>query len=80
MMVLYNDVRKNTYYDSVTLMLFSGNLTAVAGVKDASVMMGTEHNKSIMIKAGILSEAAAADASPNDLIILRKTRSLFRKR
>ncbi|MEG1491404.1 MAG: acyl-CoA synthetase FdrA [Oscillospiraceae bacterium] len=69
MMVLYNDVRKNTYYDSVTLMLFSGNLTAVAGVKDASVMMGTEHNKSIMIKAGILSEAAAADASPNDLII-----------
>ncbi len=68
-MVLYNDVKKNTYYDSVTLMLFSGNITSAKGVKDASVMMGTDHNKSLMIKAGILSEDAAAKASPNDLII-----------
>ena len=68
-MVLYNDVRKNTYYDSVTLMLFSGNLTSTKGVKDASVMMGTDHNKSIMLKAGILSQEAAEKASPNDLVI-----------
>jgi len=67
--VLYNDIKKNTYYDSVTLMLFSGNLSAAPGVKDASVMMGTDHNKSIMAKAGILSEEAAAKAGPNDLIV-----------
>ena len=68
-MVLYNDIKKNTYYDSVTLMLFSGNLSAAPGVKDASVMMGTDHNKSIMAKAGILSEEVAAKAGPNDLIV-----------
>lgn len=68
-MVLYNDIKKNAYYDSVTLMLFSGNLTAAKGVADASVMMGTEHNKSLMLHAGILSEESAAAAGPNDLII-----------
>lgn len=69
LMVLYNDIKKNTYYDSVTLMLVSGNLSSAAGVKDASVMMGTDHNKSIMAKAGILSPEAAEQAGPNDLII-----------
>ncbi len=68
-MVLYNDVRKNTYYDSITLMLFSGNLGACDGVVNASVMMGTEHNKSIMINAGILSAETAKNAGPNDMII-----------
>lgn len=68
-MVLYNDVKKNTYYDSVTLMLFSGNLTSAKGVKDASVMMGTDHNKAIMQKAGILSKEAAETATPNDLVV-----------
>lgn len=68
-MVLFNDIRKNTYYDSITLMLFSGELSACEGVKNASVMMGTEHNKSIMIKAGLLSDEAAAAAGANDMLI-----------
>lgn len=68
-MVLYNDVKKNTYYDSITLMLFSGELSAAEGVESASVMMGTEHNKSIMTRGGILSPEAAAQAGPNDMIV-----------
>lgn len=68
-MVLYNDIRKNTYYDSITLMLFSGELSACEGVKNASVMMGTEHNKSIMTKAGLLSGEAVAAAGANDMLI-----------
>ena len=68
-MVLYNDVRKNCYYDSITLMLFSGELSAAEGVKNASVMMGTEHNRSLMMKAGILSPEAAAAASANDMVV-----------
>lgn len=68
-LVLFNDVKKNTYYDSITLMLFSGELSAVKGVISASIMMGTEHNKSIMLKSGLLSEEAASSAGANDMLI-----------
>lgn len=68
-MVLFNDIRKNTYYDSITLMLFSGELSVCEGVKNASVMMGTEHNKSIMIKAGLLSDEVVAAAGANDMLV-----------
>jgi len=68
-LILYNDVRKNTYYDSITLMLFSGELSAAEGVESASVMMGTEHNKSIMMRGGILSPETAAQAGPNDMVV-----------
>lgn len=62
-----SEVRKNTYYDSVTLMLISGKLEQVQGVKEAAAMMGTEHNKQLMIRVGILDEQSACGA--NDLII-----------
>ncbi len=68
-MSLYNDVKKNAYYDSVTLMLFSSKITSVKGVKNASVMMGTEHNKELMIKSKILTEQTALNAGANDLVI-----------
>lgn len=68
-LVLFHEVRKDTYYDSITLMLFSGALSAAEGVKNASVMMGTAHNKALMQKAGILSAEGAAQAGPNDMII-----------
>lgn len=68
-MVLYNDTKKNTYYDSITLMLFSGELSAAKGVESASVMMGTEHNKTIMMRGGLLTPDAAAQAGPNDIIV-----------
>lgn len=68
-MVSYNEVRPNAYYDSVTLMLFSSNLSNMDGVKEAAVMMGTEHNKSLMINSGVLSPEDAARVSANDLVI-----------
>ena len=68
-MVSYNEVRPNAYYDSVTLMLFSSNLSNMDGVKEAAVMMGTEHNKSLMINSGVLSPEDAAKVSANDLVI-----------
>lgn len=74
-MVLYNDIKKNTYYDSITLMLFSGELSAAEGVESASVMMGTEHNKSIMMRGGILSPEAAAEAGPNDMVVGIRTQT-----
>ena len=68
-MVAFTDVKPNTYFDSVTLMLLSSKLSAIDGVLEAGVMMGTNHNKALMIASGILSEEKAASVSPNDLII-----------
>lgn len=68
-MVSYNTVKQNTYYDSVTLMLFSSKLTGAKGVREAAVMMGTDHNKSLMLGSGILTEELAAAITPNDMAI-----------
>lgn len=68
-MVMYNTYKQNAYYDSVTLMLFSSKLASVEGIKDAAVMMGTDHNKSLMMKSGILTEELARSITPNDLVI-----------
>ena len=68
-MVTYNEVKENCYFDSVTLMLFSSRLLEISGVKQAAVMMATEHNKALMLNAGVLEEETKNKANPNDLII-----------
>lgn len=68
-MVTYHEIKQNSYYDSVTLMLFSSKLQEVPGVKEAAVMMATDHNKALMRRAGILSPEQAKKATPNDLVV-----------
>ena len=68
-MVAYNTVKPNAYYDSVMLMLFSSKLGEVEGVKEAAVMMGTDHNKALMQDSGLLTAEAAAKITANDLVI-----------
>lgn len=41
------EIRKNTYYDSVTLMLISKDISKIEGVNDAIVGMGTDLNKEL---------------------------------
>ena len=53
-MVVYNSIKKNEYYDSVTLMVLSKKITAISGVEEAAVMMGTDHNKELMFNSEIL--------------------------
>lgn len=67
--MLHNVIKKNSYFDSVTLMLFSSKLNDVEGVKQAAVMMGTDHNKSLMVSSGVLDEAKLKDITANDLVI-----------
>jgi succinyl-CoA synthetase alpha subunit len=61
-------VQKDSYYDSVFLMLMSREVKATPGVQDATVAMGTEMNldllRSLDFEAGAL-----AGVTPNDLII-----------
>lgn len=63
------EVRKNTYFDSVTLMLISSHIGAVDGVEEAAVMMGTDHNKELMIHAGLITPEQAGEFTANDMVI-----------
>lgn len=61
-------IRKNAYYDSVTLMRITAKIVEVEGVKEASVCMGTELNKELLRDSGLACPDTEA-ATPNDLII-----------
>lgn len=66
-MVRY-EVRKNSYYDSVTLMLISKEIKNIEGVTEALVGMGTDLNKELATNLG-LGGATLEELSPNDFFI-----------
>lgn len=68
-MAIYTEVKKNAYFDSVTLMLMSAQLKKSPGILEGAVMMGTDHNKRLMLDSGILDPATAESCGPNDLVI-----------
>jgi FdrA protein len=64
----YAIVNRNTYYDSVTLMIVTSEIIKIPGVKEASICMGTELNKELLVDSG-LSTPDTENATVNDLII-----------
>lgn len=74
-MKLKNVVKKNSYYDSATLMLLSSKVGAQLGsTKDVAVMMASDMNKDIMRASGLLTEEGAA-AGANDLVFALRAES-----
>lgn len=65
--VIFN-VRKNTYYDSVKLMLISKDIEKMEGIHEALVGMGTDLNKELAENLNISSDEIKA-TSPNDFFI-----------
>ncbi len=65
--VIY-EVRKNEYYDSVTLMLISKELTKLDGVHEALVGMGTGLNKELAENLN-LSNEEIVNATANDFFV-----------
>ncbi len=53
-MITKNQVRKNLYFDSVTLMVASSKMREMPGIGNAAVMMGTDHNRALMTAAGLI--------------------------
>ena len=51
-------IKRSEYHDSVSLMLTARELSKLDGVRDASVVMATEANKSILADAGLLTDEA----------------------
>ena len=72
-MIVQTLLKPGEYRDSVALMLLARELTALPGVADVSVMMGTPANKAVLQQAGLLNDAANA-ATPNDLLIAVKAK------
>lgn len=64
-------IRKNTYFDSVTLMTLSSKLLKQEGIQEAVVSMATPMNKELLENVGMMNDEVA-DAGNNDLIIAFK--------
>lgn len=67
-MVVRSAIRKNTYYDSVTLMLISKEIKKMPGVGEALIGMGTELNLELVENLSMADEAVRS-CSPNDFFI-----------
>jgi succinyl-CoA synthetase alpha subunit len=67
--MLHTITKRDTYQDSITLMLLTRALGEVEGVNRIQVMMGTEANKDIFKSADLFSDEVA-EAGPNDLVIV----------
>ena len=63
------EIRKNAYFDSVTLMLISKDLKKIDGVKEALVGMGTELNIEIAHNIGLATPEFDASVTGNDFFV-----------
>ncbi|MFQ1046525.1 FdrA family protein, partial [Avibacterium paragallinarum] len=50
-MLLLNQLKPNTYFDSVTLMAISTKVNQLEGVIQAQIAMGTPMNKAVLKEA-----------------------------
>ncbi len=69
------EIRKNAYYDSVTLMLISKDLKKLDGVEEALVGMGTDLNVEIAHNIGLATPEFDAEITPNDFFVAVKCAS-----
>lgn len=67
-MITKNQVRKNLYFDSVTLMVASSKMREMEGIENAAVMMGTDHNRALMTAAGLLGDGME-EFGVNDTVV-----------
>ncbi|MGY0021728.1 acyl-CoA synthetase FdrA [Streptomyces sp. cg35] len=63
-------VRKNTYYDSVSLMSVSTRANGLDGVDQAFTAMGTEMNKGVLDNLGLLTDELRAAGNGDLMIVL----------
>ncbi len=67
-------IKKDTYFDSVTLMSLSTKANKIEGVKQVAILMGTEKNKETLKNVGLYTKEASS-ASPGDVMILLESNS-----
>lgn len=62
-------VKKNTYQDSVKLMLITERIRKLPGVAKVMAIMGTDNNKATSARSGF-DQALMVDAGPNDILFV----------
>ncbi len=67
-------IKKNTYHDSVSLMVLSAKANTLSDVKQAVVAMGTDLNKEVIRNIGLMTDEIEA-AGTGDLLIVVETGS-----
>ena len=67
--MLHTIIEKNSYHDSIVLMLLTNQLLTLDGVNNVQVMMGTPANKDIFKTSG-LATPELETATPNDMVIV----------
>ncbi len=72
-MIVKTLVKKNAYYDSVTLMIITNDIKKLDGVEEVLVGMGTDHNISLAKDLGLFTKELE-DVTANDLIISMKVK------
>ena len=70
--MLYTVVKQNSYQDSINLMLLTNEVSALDGVVQSQIMMGTDANKDLF-KAANLYTDEVEKATPNDMVIVVET-------
>ena len=70
--MLYTVIKKNSYQDSINLMLLTNSINTLPGVTKCSIMMGTDANKDILRNSGLIT-AEALSAGPSDMAIVVET-------
>jgi len=61
-------IKRNSYQDSITLMLLTNSIAEMEGVTKVSIMMGTAANKDILTQAGLCTPELE-QAGANDIVI-----------
>ena len=69
--MIKHEIRKNTYYDSVTLMLISKDIKTLDGVEEALVGMATDLNKELAANLNLTNPELDV-LTPNDFFIVVK--------
>jgi succinyl-CoA synthetase alpha subunit len=67
--MLYTVIKKNSYQDSINLMLLTNSINTLSGITKCSIMMGTDANKNILRNSGLSTEEVEG-AAPSDMVIV----------
>ena len=67
-------IKRNTYFDSVSLMSLSTKANRIEGVEQAVVAMGTEMNKGVLRNVGLFTPEVDG-AGNGDLLVVVKAPS-----
>src|SRR5947209_14729444 len=67
-MVIKAHVKRNIYFDSITLMKIARTLTSMDGIADAAAIMATEPNLQLLAQAGLTP--FEGDVGPADVLLV----------